>query len=86
MTKSLIKWKSPVKWEDAADRDGVSLKDIMDNPTTKWMSHKESHGKVIKEDEFGIVILREKDDEDECDITVIPKPWIKPPEEEKCRT
>lgn len=65
-----------VDWYDATDRTEISLDEIMKSPTKKFLTKRTSYGKVIKEDSFGVILLTDKDQDDLCEITTIPKKWI----------
>ena len=67
--------KMGVNWNDATDRTEIPFEEIMKSPTNKYLTNRTTYGKVIKEDEFGIIILTDKDEANLCEITVIPKPW-----------
>jgi len=67
--------KKAVNWVDATDHDDVSLKEIMENPTSKYFTKRKALGKVIKKDKDGIIILMDIDDDDKCQITAIPYKW-----------
>ncbi len=65
-----------VVWMDATDHEDIKLKEIMNNPTSKYFTKRTTYGKILKEDEHGIVIMTDKDEDDECQITAIPKQMV----------
>ncbi len=80
MKKIIMKMKNNekgVEWIDAADHSSVSLRDIKENPTKKYFTKRICYGKIIKEDEFGIVLAVDIDENGDCQITAIPKEWRK---------
>jgi len=67
-----------VEWWDAADKSEIPLREILDEKTCsrKYMVKTISYGKIIKEDDWGIVLLNHISEDDECEITTIPSSWI----------
>ncbi len=65
-----------VKWLDAKDEQGIKLQDILNNPTDKYGAYRTTYGKLAKEDSKGVVLIRDIDDDNECETTFIPKKML----------
>jgi len=48
-----------VEWDDAVEHKEININDIINNPTSKYLLLRKSYGKIIKEDEHGIIILND---------------------------
>ena len=65
-----------VKWLDAIGYSSKEIGDVMDTPLKKMLCEKTTYGIIIKQDKDAVAIMTEEGDNDEGDITIIPKPWI----------
>lgn len=65
-----------VEWIDAMDNVDIYYNDIISNPTSKYTIKRVAYGILGKEDKDGIVIITDKDCNDKCEITTIPKKML----------
>jgi len=65
-----------VTWYDAVDRNDIKLDDIKKKSTKEYLSKRKTYGLLAKKDKFGIVLIRDIDQENVCEITSIPAKWI----------
>ena len=65
-----------VTWLDAADHTDISLTDLGNKSPKSWLMKRTTYGKLFKENKDVIILIRDQDSEDDCEITVIPKPWV----------
>ena len=73
MKKKVIETKNEIiSWVDTTSHEEIRLEDIQNKPTKDFFTNRKHYGTVIKEDEFGIVIAHDTN-EDHVDILAIPK-------------
>lgn len=65
-----------VTWVDAADNTDVSLRDCETKGTKNFLVKRTTYGKVVREDKDGIITVRDQDEDGNCEIVAIPKPWV----------
>ncbi len=66
-----------LSWIDATDHTGINIKDIERKPISEYLTKRKAVGKVVKENDDGIIIVKDMDENGECDMTAIPKKWLK---------
>jgi len=64
-----------IEWLDAAD-DNVGIEEIKRKKASDFCVKRKTPGRIIKEDETGIIIIRDMDENGDCEITAIPKAWV----------
>lgn len=65
-----------VIWMDAADHSDVSLLDVEYKEASEYLVKRTTYGKLIKETENTIILVRDIDEDGNCEITAIPKMWV----------
>jgi hypothetical protein len=66
--------KVEVKWLDAADDKDVAFTSITNS--RKHLVERTSTGWLKIEDEQGVVLIKDIDEEDDCEIVAIPKAML----------
>jgi hypothetical protein len=66
-----------VEWLDACDHAGINYYKILNGNTKEYLVKRVSYGMLLLRDNDGVVILTDKDEDDKCEITTIPKQWIR---------
>ena len=66
-----------ITWLDAMDSKLIDLEELRKYNTKKWLLKRTSYGKILKEDEYGIILATDIDEEGLCEITAIPKLFYK---------
>jgi len=66
-----------IKWIDACEHSDIKLTDIKKYPVKHYLANFKTYGKIIKKDKDGIIIQQEITDDDEVNITAIPRQWVK---------
>jgi len=79
ISKVLSKYPAvEVQWVDAADDTDIELVSIKDTKT--YFVKRVSLGRLVKEDEDGVVIITDMDETNKCEITAVPnnfKPTVR---------
>lgn len=65
-----------VTWLDACDHSEENLKEVLESDSIDYLAQRTTFGKLLKEDDYAIVLLRDIGEDDQCEITVIPRPWV----------
>ena len=65
-----------VEWVDAVEMTGVDVDDIMEKPISEFCMVRKTPGRLVKEDEFGVVLIADMDEADICEIWALPRAWI----------
>lgn len=63
-----------VEWLDAADETEVNIKSITN--TRDYLVRRTTYGVLYHEDEYGVVIMRDVDEDGDAEITAIPKQML----------
>jgi len=66
-----------ITWLDAADRSDVKVDSLKQKGTKPFMVERTTYGILGHEDKDGIIIITDIDDDNCCELVVVPRSWVK---------